>query len=110
MTGGISYDGKLTLAKFHFGSEICLMDGKLPLIHLERALKLLVTNIQGTVSLTVANTLMGNSDCHFRGLNLSTLWFNSTKILVGKYYIIKELPVSLSLEAGTDAVDIETIQ
>ena len=32
------------------------------------------------------------------------------KILVGKYYIIKEFPVSLSLEAGTDAVDIETIQ
>ena len=35
-------------------------------------LKLLVTNIEGTVSVTVANILMGNSDCHFRGLNLSS--------------------------------------
>ena len=32
----------------------------------------MVTNIEGTVSVTVANILMGNSDCHFRGLNLSS--------------------------------------
>ncbi|XP_044534582.1 mitochondrial-processing peptidase subunit beta [Gracilinanus agilis] len=91
--GGVSHDELLDLAKFHFGnslsrcegeipalpacrftgSEIRVRDDKMPLAHIALAVEAIGWSHPDTISLMVANTLIGNWDRSFGGgMNLSS--------------------------------------